>query len=145
MTDDVPPPTSATIAHDLPTAELISRATQQLSTLVRDELALARIELAHKGKRMGVGAGLFGGAGALSGYGIGLLIVAAVLGLAIVWPAWLAALAVGVGVLAIAGVLTLAGRRQIAGALPPVPTEAAHSVASDVETVGAAIRDGRHS
>ena len=144
MTNEVRRPASTADPRDLSTAELVTRATQQLSTLVRDELALAKAELAQKGKRVGVGAGLFGGAGALSVYALGLLLTAGVLGLAIVWTAWLAALAVGGGALVIAGILAIVGRGQITRAMPPVPSEAAQSVAADVETVSAAIREGRH-
>src|SRR4051812_1012943 len=83
---------------DRSTAELVKLATEQVSRLVRDELRLAQTELAAKGKRVGLGVGLFGGAGAFAFYGLGVLLAAAVLGLAVVWPAWLAALVVGVAV-----------------------------------------------
>ncbi|MDI5942380.1 phage holin family protein, partial [Micromonospora sp. DH15] len=56
------------------TAELVQRATEQVSRLVRDELALARAELTQKGKHAGIGIGLFGGGGALALYGLGALI-----------------------------------------------------------------------
>src|SRR5215475_13158546 len=68
------------------TADLINQATTQISTLVRDELALAKAELTEKGKRAGVGGGMLGGAGVLSLYGLGLLIALAVVALDIVWP-----------------------------------------------------------
>ena len=48
------------------TAELVQRATEQVSRLVRDELALARAELTQKGKHAGIGIGLFGGGGVLA-------------------------------------------------------------------------------
>src|SRR5215469_13782644 len=78
--------------HAPSTAELIRRATEQLSTLVRDELALARAEMAQKLAHAGKGAGLFGGAGVVALYGVFGLLAAAVLGLAQVIPAWAAAL-----------------------------------------------------
>jgi hypothetical protein len=130
-------------AGDSSTGELISRAAEQLSTLVRNELALARAEMVEKGKRAGMGAGLLGTAGALALYGLGVLIVTVVLLLDLVWPAWLAALVVAVAVFAIAAGLALAGRRQLGRAAPPLPTAAVESVGEDVETVKAAIRDGR--
>jgi hypothetical protein len=137
---------SAANADDLSgasTADLISRATNQLSTLVRDELALARAELTAKGKRAGLGGGLFGAAAALALYALGLILALAVVLLDLVWPLWLAVLVVTVVVLAAAGVAALAGRAQLRRAVPPVPTQAAAGVAADVHTVTDALREGR--
>jgi lipopolysaccharide export LptBFGC system permease protein LptF len=128
-----------------PTAELVSQAAEQLSTLVRDEIALARAELMQKGKRAGTGAGLFGGAGLLGWYGLGLLLITAVLALDIVWPAWLAALVVAAAVLLIAGVLALVGKTQIQRAVPPIPQGAKDSITADVEKIKSAFQDGRRS
>ena len=125
------------------TGELVSRLAEQVSTLVREELALARDEMVAKGKRAGTGAGLLGGAGVLALYGLGVLFVTLVLLLDLVWPAWLAALVVTVLVSAVALVVTLLGRRQVKQAVPPGPTQAARSAAADVDAVKAAIRDGR--
>ena len=63
------------------TAELVRQAGEQISRLVRDELALAKAELAEKGKRAGVGVGLFGGRGVVALYGVAALLAAVVLGL----------------------------------------------------------------
>src|SRR5688572_31389683 len=78
------------------TSELVQRASEQISRLVRDELALAKAELAEKGRHAGIGVGLFGGGGALALYGLGVLITTAILALDLVMAAWLAALIVGV-------------------------------------------------
>src|SRR5690348_10718686 len=78
------------------TAELVRLAADQVSRLVRDELQLARMEMSVKARRFGVGAGLFGTAGVVALYGLGVLIATAVLALALVLPAWLAALIVAV-------------------------------------------------
>ena len=126
-------------------AELISQLSQDVKTLVRDELALARIELAEKGKRAGLGAGLFGGAGMFAGYGVGVLIVTLILALALVWPAWLAALVVGVLLLAVAGVLALVGKKEISQATPPLSSEAVDNAKADVQAVKAAVDEGRRS
>jgi hypothetical protein len=123
------------------TAELVQRATEQMSQLVRDELALARAELTEKGKHAGIGVGLFGGGGALALYGLGALIAAIVLLLALAVPAWVAALIVAVVLFAVAGVLALVGRKQVRQAVPPVPTAAARSVRADVDTVTSAVKD----
>ncbi|MFY1632629.1 phage holin family protein [Solwaraspora sp. WMMB335] len=125
------------------TAELVQQAGEQISRLVRDELALARAELAEKGKHAGLGVGLFGGGGVLALYGVATLVAAAVLLLGQAWPPWLAALTVAVVLFVVAGALALAGRRQVRQAAPPVPTAAADSVRADVTVVSAAMKRGR--
>ncbi|WP_328348557.1 phage holin family protein [Micromonospora sp. NBC_00421] len=123
------------------TAELVQRATEQVSRLVRDELALARAELTQKGKHAGIGIGLFGGGGALALYGLGALVAAAILLLALVLPAWAAALIVAVVLFLIAGVLALVGKKQVSQAVPPMPEATVRSVRADVDTVAAAVKD----
>ncbi|MFI0794645.1 MULTISPECIES: phage holin family protein [Micromonospora] len=123
------------------TAELVQRATEQVSRLVRDELALARAELTQKGKHAGIGIGLFGGGGALALYGLGALVAAVILLLALVMPAWLGALIVAVALFLLAGILALIGKKQVSQAVPPVPAATVRSVRADVDTVTAAVRD----
>jgi uncharacterized membrane protein YqjE len=123
------------------TAELVQRATEQVSRLVRDELALARAELTQKGKHAGIGIGLFGGGGALALYGLGALVATAILLLDLVLPAWAAALIVAVVLFAMAGILALVGEKQVSQAVPPVPAAAVRSVRADVDTVTAAVKD----
>ncbi|RKN39389.1 phage holin family protein [Micromonospora endolithica] len=123
------------------TAELVQRATEQVSRLVRDELALARAELTQKGKHAGIGIGLFGGGGALALYGLGALVATAILLLDLVLPAWAAALIVAVVLFAVAGVLALVGKKQVSQAVPPMPEAAVRSVRADVDTVTAAVKD----
>ena len=140
MVEGTPPDVSG-----LSTGELVSRIGEQLSTLVRDELALARIEMVQKGKRAGIAAGLFGGGGALALYGVGTLIVTVVLALSLVLAAWLAALVVTVALFALAAVAALMGRAQIRKAVPPVPVEAAGDVAADAQTIKTAFKERRQS
>ncbi|MFI5914434.1 phage holin family protein [Dactylosporangium sp. NPDC051541] len=125
------------------TAELVKRAAEQISTLVRDELQLAKVELVEKGKRAGVGGGLFGAAAVLAWFGVGLLLTLLVVLLDLVWPLWLAVLVVLVVVFAAAGVAALLGRKQLQQAVPPVPQQAVSNVQQDVNTVKAAVREGR--
>ena len=127
------------------TGDLVRQLSEQVSTLVRDELALARVELVEKGKRAGIGVGLFGGAGMFAWYGLGALIVTAILALALALPAWLAALIVAVVLFAVAGVLALVGKKEVSQATPPMPTEAVASTKADVQTVKAAVEEGRHA
>jgi uncharacterized membrane protein YqjE len=120
---------------DASTGELISQLTEQMSRLVRDEARLAQAEVTQKAKRLGIGAGLFGGAGLMAFFGLAVLISAAVLGLTVVPPAWLAALIVAVVLFAVAGVLALVGKKDVAQASPPVPTQAIAGVQADIAAV----------
>src|SRR5437868_14472198 len=94
-------------------AELIKQLSEQSSRLARQEVELAKAELALKGKHAGIGAGMFGGAGVFGFYGLGVLIAAAVLGLATAMAAWLAAVVVAVVLGAAAGVLALQGKTKV--------------------------------
>lgn len=119
-------PTLGALAHDLST---------QIPELVRSELRLAQAELTQKGRRAGLGAGLFGAAGLTALYGVAALLAAAVLALALVLPAWAAALIVGVVLVAIAGVLALRGKGEVQQATPAAPERAIAGLKQDVETV----------
>ena len=130
---------------DQSTSELVQRASEQISRLVRDELALAKAELAEKGRHAGIGVGLFGGGGALALYGLGVLITTAILALDLVMAAWLAALIVGVVLFVAAGVLALVGKKQVQQAVPPTPTAATDSVKADVDAGTAAVKEGRRA
>ena len=138
---------SADNRHDssASTADLVNRAAAQISTLVRDELALAKSELTEKGKRAGIGGGLFGASAVLALYGLGLLLTLAVVLLDLAWPLWLAVLVVMVVVFAAAGVAALIGRAKLREATPPLPSQAIEGVEADVRTVRTAAREGRHS
>ena len=135
---------SPATADQRSTAELVKLAAEQISTLVRDELKLAQVELTEKGKRAGVGVGMFGGAGIVALYGVGALLAALIIGLAAVMPAWLSALLVGVVLLAVAGVLALMGKSQVKQAVPPVPQDAVASVKADINTITHSVKDRGH-
>jgi hypothetical protein len=115
-----------------PVAELLRELSEQTSTLVHKELELAKLELAQKGQRAGIGAGMFGGAGLVGLYAVGALTAAIVLLLATAMAGWLAALVVAAVYGLIAGGLALAGRSQVQQATPPVPEQATESVKEDV-------------
>jgi uncharacterized membrane protein YqjE len=141
---DVPVGSQPRSPAEAPVSELVQRATEQISRLVREELTLARAELTEKGKHTGFGVGLFGGGGVLAIYGGGALLTALVLALGHVMPVWVAALIVGVILLVVAGLLALSGKKQVSQAMPPVPKAAADSLRADAETVrGAAKNRGR--
>jgi Putative Actinobacterial Holin-X, holin superfamily III len=117
------------------TAHLIAQVSEQVSTLVRDELRLAGLEMTRKAKRTGIGVGMLGGSGLIALYGAACLVAAAILGLSVAVAAWLAALIVGVALCAAAGIAALAGRGQLRRATPPVPEQAITSTKADLEQI----------
>jgi len=127
-------------ATDQSTSELVQRASEQLSRLVRDEIALAKAELAEKGKHAGIGVGLFGAAGVLVVYGVAAMFATLIIVLNLFLELWLAALIVTVLLFATAGILALLGKRQVTKAVPPEPKDAIASAKADVDEVRHAIR-----
>lgn len=121
--------------NDLPVGDLVQRMSQQTATLVRKELELAQVEMKEKGKRAGIGAGLFGGAGLIAAYGVGALIATIILALATFLEGWIAALIVTVVLFAIAGIAALMGKKQVEQATPPQPEQAIQSTRRDVDEV----------
>jgi uncharacterized membrane protein YqjE len=128
---------------DQSTSELVQRASEQITRLVRDEIALAKAELAEKGKHAGIGVGLFGGGGVLALYGVGALIATLIIVLDLFLELWLAALILTVVLFAVAGILALLGKKQVTKATPPEPAEAVASVKADVDEVKHAVKAGR--
>jgi uncharacterized membrane protein YqjE len=120
--------------------ELIQELSQQTATLVRKEMRLAQVELQEKGKRAGIGAGMFGGAGLVALYGVGAVVAAVIMLVATAIEPWISALIVGVVLLATAGLLALLGRRQVEQSTPPRPERAIESVQHDVDHVKERVR-----
>ena len=120
--------------------ELVKQLSEQASTLARQELRLAQLELQEKGKKAGIGVGVFGVAGIAAFFGVAALLAAIVLALDSDLKGWAAAGIVGVGLLAFAGVAALIGKKQIGQAAPPAPERAIGSVKRDVDTVEASAR-----
>ena len=126
--------------QDKPLGELVQDLSRQTSTLIRQEMRLAQAELTEKGRHAGKGAGMFGGAGVVALYGGGALVAAAVLGLATVLEPWIAAAAIGLALLLVAGILALSGKKELDEAGPPKPELAIESVQRDIDTVKARAR-----
>jgi MFS family permease len=127
--------TSPAAAAETSTGDLVKNLSEQVSQLIRDELKLAEYEMTAKAKRAGRGAGMFGGSGLLALYGIGCLLAAAIIGLAVVLPGWAAALIVGGALLIFAGIAALLGKNQFGQATPAVPEQTVQSVRADVEEI----------
>ena len=81
--------------------------------------------------------GMFGGAGVVALYGVGALVAAAVLGLATVLEPWIAAAAIGIGLLLVAAILALTGKKELEEAGPLKPEQAIENVQRDIDTVKA--------
>jgi len=131
---------SARSNDDRSAAELIKQVSEQTSKLVRQEIALARLEIREKIKHLGIGAGLLGAAAFCALFGAGTLVAALVLVLATAMAGWLAALVVALVLLGGAGIMALSGKRQIAEATPPAPEQAVENVQADIEEVKRSVR-----
>ncbi len=120
--------------RDRPIAELLKQLSQQTSTLVKQELDLAKAEMAQKGKQAGLGAGFIGG-GALFGLGAFAALTACLIALlaTAIDHVWLAALIVAAVYGAIAGVLASQGKDKIQEATPPAPEQTVETLKEDVE------------
>jgi uncharacterized membrane protein YqjE len=119
-------PTLGALVHDL---------TQQVPQLIRSELRLAQAEMTEKGKRAGIGIGMFSAAGLLAFLGLGSLVATAILALAHALPDWLAALIVAVVLFAAAAWIALVGKREVKQATPPAPEHAIEGVKEDIAVV----------
>jgi Putative Actinobacterial Holin-X, holin superfamily III len=124
---------TATDLRGRPVGELLKELGDEISTLMRQELELAKAEMAQKGKQAGLGVGMFGAAGIVGFVALLALTTCFVAALATDMAVWLAALIVAVVYAAIAGVLALQGRERVKGATPPVPEQTVESVKEDVE------------
>jgi MFS family permease len=119
--------------RDRPVGELVKQLADQTSTLVRQEIDLAKAELTEKGKEAGKGAGLFAGAAVIGLLAAGALTAFLIMLLDGALANWLSALIVGVVFAAIAGALASAGRNRMKRATPPVPEQTVETVKEDVE------------
>ena len=129
--------------RERPTSELLKQLSDQTSTLVKQEIELAKLELRDKGKQAGQGAGMFGGAGVFGLYAVGALTATIILALATFLPGWVAALIVTVVYAAIAGVLALRGKSKVKAATPPMPAQAVDTTKEDVRWVKTRAQAGR--
>jgi uncharacterized membrane protein YqjE len=119
--------------RDRPVGELLKELSNQTTTLVRQELELAKAEMTEKGKQAGLGAGMFGGAGLFGLLALGALTTCLIAALATGIDLWLAALIVALVYAAITGVLALAGKRKTQEATPPAPEQAIESTKEDLQ------------
>ncbi|MEV7001832.1 phage holin family protein [Streptomyces sp. NPDC093982] len=118
-----------------PVGDLVQRASQQLSELVRDEMRLAQAEMTEKGKRFGKGGGLFGGAGLIGVLTLQALVATVIAALSLAMDIWVAALIVTGVLAAVTALMAALGKKQISRASPPTPERTMDSVKSDVAEI----------
>lgn len=118
-----------------PVGELVQRASQQLTELVRGELRLAQAEMKEKGKRYGKGGGMFGGAGLVGFLMLQALVATVIAAIAVALPVWAAGLIVTAALGVIAAVLALSGKRQVGRAAGPAPQQTIENVKADVAEI----------
>ena len=129
--------------RDRPVGELLKELSSQTTALVRQELELAKAEMAEKGKQAGIGAGMFGAAGVFGLLDLGALTACLIAALATGMDVWLAALIVAVVHAAIAGVLAMYGRQKTKEAVPPAPEQAIESSKEDVQWAKSRVKSAR--
>lgn len=125
-------PTGQEHLRDDPIAVLLRSLLADVRLIVGLEAELAKLELRDKGSRLGIAGGLLSGAGLVAVFGFGTLIAAAVLALAILLPAWAAALIVGLLLVTVAAVLFLVGRARARSIGTLMPTETIETAREDV-------------
>jgi len=114
-------------------AELFNDLSRDISELVRQEIELARVEMTEKGRRAGVGLGLFGGSAAFGLTTLGGSMATIIILLDQVIPLWLAALLTTLGYGAVTAALALRGRDQLKEGGAPVPERTRDSVKEDIQ------------
>ena len=118
--------------HDQPIGELLKQLAAETTTLVRQELDLAKAEMREKGKRAGPGFGLIGAAGGVGLLALGALTAFFILALDGVMPNWLAALLVAVVYGVATAVLYARGKEKVDAVGSPAPRQTIETVKEDV-------------
>jgi uncharacterized membrane protein YqjE len=119
--------------REQPMGELFKQLSADVSTLVRQEIRLAQVEMTQKGKAAGIGAGFLGGAGIVSLLMLGSLTACIIAALAEGMDVWVAALIVTVVYAAIVGFLGLTGKQRLTEATPPVPKQTVETLKEDAQ------------
>jgi uncharacterized membrane protein YqjE len=123
----------ADAARDRPVGELLKDLATEMTTLLRQEIDLAKAEFAEKGRKAGPGFGMWGAAGVVGLLALGALTAFFILALDGVMPNWLAALIVAAVYGAIAAALYLTGKQRVEEAGPAKPEKTIETLKEDVE------------
>src|SRR4051794_38557584 len=123
---------ATTDARERPIGDLVKELSSQTSTLVRQEIELARVELQQKGKLAGKGAGMLGGAAVAALLALGALTAGLIALLDLAVATWVAALIVMALWAVVALVLAKAGQKSLQKATPPAP-QTVETVKEDIQ------------
>jgi uncharacterized membrane protein len=126
-----------------PIGELFKQLSDDLSTLVRQELKLAQVEMTEKGKKAGVGVGMVGGAGVVGLLALGAFTTCLIAALSTGMEVWTASLIVTVVYGVVAGVLALSGKDRVTEAIPPVPEQTIETVKEDAQWAKTQLPSGK--
>ena len=119
--------------REQPIGELLKQLANETTTLVRQELELAKAEMRQKAGKAGPGVGMMGAAGGVALLALGALTAFFVLALDGAVPNWLAALIVAIVYGAVAGVLYIRGKERVDDAGSPAPRQTIETLKEDVE------------
>jgi hypothetical protein len=126
-------PNQGTELRERPLGEVAQDLTRDLSLLVRQEVELAKSEMAQKGRVAAPGLGMIGGAGVVGLMAAGAVTAFLILALSIVLDEWLSAMIVGLALAGAAYVLAKRGKERVAEAGSPLPEQTIETVKEDVE------------
>jgi uncharacterized membrane protein YqjE len=135
MSTPTPGQAPHTVHDDPPLGALVHDLTEQVPQLIRSEIRLAQAEMTEKGKRAGLGLGMFSAAGLLGFFALCCLVTTAILALAHALPDWLSALVVAAVLLVGAGIAALMGKKEVQQATPAAPEQAIEGVKEDIAVV----------
>ncbi|HZY77409.1 MAG TPA: phage holin family protein [Jatrophihabitantaceae bacterium] len=138
--DGAPQPVRAPQPAEGSVGALVAQLSEQVSTLVRDELQLAELEAKQRGKKLGAAFGALGAAGGMAFFGACCFATAAILALAMIMRPWAAALLVGAGFMIVSGMLGLPGLIGMRFGSRGIGKESVESVKADVAAVRGAVR-----
>lgn len=113
--------------------QLLRQLASETTTLVRQEIELAKAEMTEKGKAAGAGAGMLG-ASAVFGLGaFGAITTCFVALIALAIPVWAAALIVAIVYGVVAFTIAQSGKKKLQEAAPLAPEQTVATVKEDLE------------
>lgn len=115
------------LSREKSTKELAGDLARQTSTLIHQEIDLAKADIKGKAKIAGAGVGAMGVAAVAGLFGLACATAAGIAALSLVWPVWAAALLIAAVYVVMAGTLAGAGLLGIKKASGPVAADAIES------------------
>lgn len=125
-----------------PLGELLRELGDEMSALVRAEIALAKVEIVEKSKPAVASAGMFGGSAVLGLGAFGAFTAFVIALIALALPLWAAALIVAVVYGAIAGALAMSAKKKLHDVGPLALEQTAQTVKEDIEWIMTRAKSG---